>query len=530
MVKRPERLRGMADVLPETAYGYQSVLMTLRTCFERSGYQLIDVPIVEDVDLFLTKVGEEFIPKLYSFNYRGRTLCLRPEFTSSICRVFIDHYQRVALPLRFQYAGPVFRHDAPGRARFRQYTQAGVELFGGEPLLADAELILLALQALRALRITRYRLVLGHIGIVTQLLRQFALDDFARSTILNNLENLVKPGRGEAYVRARLAALQADIWQPGEMPVIHTRATNGVIAPTALPPDLQDTISLFLHSLGLPFRNHEEEKEVAERLARRLRAPARQDISQAIDFVMKLRQCAGQPAEAFIAIRTLLARYQLSAEPLAPLEQLVAMLASAGVDSRRIIVDPGLGRGLQYYTGLVFEIHTEDDRGDSQLCGGGRYDELTRLLGGPAVPACGFAFGVERLWLAASAETPGQNNHTPTPQALVIPISSSDWGYAMAVAERLRTLGLKVVVDIRQKGVTAALRRLARAARETPEKEEGDKREEDSRIRFALIVGDTERTTETVVVRDIPARQERVVPLADLGSLLKQPEDDGYAQ
>jgi len=500
MVRRPERLRGMPDVLPEVAHGYQAVLWRLRDCFECSGYRPIDVPVIEDMDLFLTKVGEEFIPKLYGFNYRGRTLCLRPEFTSSVCRAFIDHYQRVALPLRFHYAGPVFRHDAPGRARFRQYTQAGVELFGGDPLLADAELILLAVRALDRLGIARYRLVLGHIGVLMRLLHQFALDDFARTTILNNLENMVKADKGEAYVRARLAELHV----------------GPALSPSSALPDSEAAIALLLRSMGLAFRHREEEQEIAERLAKRLHAPKRQDVNRALDFVLELRRCAGMPTSAFAAMRALLARYQLAPEALAPLEQLVVLVASAGIASERIVVDPGLGRGLQYYTGLVFEIHGEHDGGDSQLCGGGRYDELTRLLGGPAIPAAGFAFGVERLWLAACAEAPDRDGEALAPQAMVIPVSTDDWGYALEVAERLRALGLEAVVDIRRQGVAAALRRLGR-----------------EQAALAFIAGSAEREAGTVVVRDISTHEQRTVRLSDLGAVLAvvpKRKEGAYAQ
>jgi histidyl-tRNA synthetase len=518
MFKRPERLRGMPDVLPATARGYQEVIRKVQTCFARYGYQPIDVPIVEDVNLFLTKVGEEFIPKLYTFTYRGQTLCLRPEYTSSVCRMFIDHYQRVALPLRFRYAGPVVRHDAPGRARFRQYTQAGVELFGGAPMLADAELLRLASRVLHALGITRYQLVLGHIGIVTELLRQFSLDGFARATLLNNLENLTKPGKGEAYVQARIADLYAG---PLHQDAASAPALAGLASDArgALPEHtsidesarqdiIQETVTLFLHGIGLSFRSREEEEEVVERLTRRLRAPARRDMNRALDFAMELRRCAGPPEAAFPAIRELVSRYQLDAEALAPLEQLVAMLESVGSDNGRITVDLGLGRGLQYYTGLVFEIHTLDGGGNSQLCGGGRYDELVRLLGGPAIPAGGFAFGIERLWLAAQAEGPEQAP-TMAPAAMVIPISSADWGLAMIIAERLRALGLDVVVDIKQKGVAAALRRLAKTWRA-----DGPP--------LAFIVGATERETGTVIVRDLLARMERSIPLSDLESVVSQ--------
>jgi histidyl-tRNA synthetase len=95
--------------------------------------------------------------KLYAFRLHNRELCLRPEYTASICRLYLDHYQQQPLPLRFQYAGSIFRYEAPGRARYRQHTQLGVELFGGNPFATDAEILQLACNILHEMRISQYR-------------------------------------------------------------------------------------------------------------------------------------------------------------------------------------------------------------------------------------------------------------------------------------------------------------------------------------------------------------------------------------
>src|SRR5258706_5212836 len=177
MKNRIERLRGMRDLLPEEYRQQRRVIEHLGTFLARAGYALVDSPIVERSDLFLASFGQELWQNLYTFRLHHRDLCLRPEYTASICRLYLDHYQQHPLPLRFQYAGPIFRYEAPGRNRYRQHTQLGIELFGGQAMAADAEMLQLACDGLKELNIAHYRLELGHIGVVSGFINRLHLDD-----------------------------------------------------------------------------------------------------------------------------------------------------------------------------------------------------------------------------------------------------------------------------------------------------------------------------------------------------------------
>src|SRR5579872_5812406 len=177
MKKRVERLRGMYDLLPENYHRQRWLTDHLQKFLTQAGYAAVDTPILEQGDLFLTSFGQELWQNLYAFRLHQRELCLRPEYTASICRLYLDHYQQQALPLRFQYAGPIFRYEAPGRSRFRQHTQLGIELFGGHPWSADAEILHLACTVLKELDISAYRLELGHIGVVSSFINRLQLDE-----------------------------------------------------------------------------------------------------------------------------------------------------------------------------------------------------------------------------------------------------------------------------------------------------------------------------------------------------------------
>ena len=119
MKKRVERLRGMHDILPDEYQHQRRVIDSLGTFLSQAGYAMVDSPILERSDLFLASFGQELWQNLYAFRLHQRDLCLRPEYTASICRLYLDHYQQQPLPLRFQYAGPIFRYETPGRNRYR---------------------------------------------------------------------------------------------------------------------------------------------------------------------------------------------------------------------------------------------------------------------------------------------------------------------------------------------------------------------------------------------------------------------------
>src|SRR5205814_3076249 len=197
----------MHDRLPENYQQQRWVMDRLSAFLRQAGYAPVDPPSLERSELFQSSFGQELWQNLYTFRLHHRDLCMRPEFTASISRLYIEHYQQQTLPLRFQYAGPVFRYETPGRGRYRQHTQLGVELFGGHFISADAEILQLACEALNKLQITSYRLELGHIGVVSGFINRLQLDDHAARLLLSLMEQISRSDEGERIAQTRLETL-----------------------------------------------------------------------------------------------------------------------------------------------------------------------------------------------------------------------------------------------------------------------------------------------------------------------------------
>ncbi|HEU0002386.1 MAG TPA: ATP phosphoribosyltransferase regulatory subunit, partial [Ktedonobacteraceae bacterium] len=483
---RVERLRGMHDLLPEAYQHQRWVIDRLSAFLAQAGYTAVDSPIIERSDLFLASFGQELWQNLYTFRLHNRDLCLRSEYTASICRLYLDHCQQQPLPLRFQYAGPIFRYEAPGRNRYRQHTQLGIELLGGHTALADGEMLQLACDMLNELQISSYRLELGHIGVASGFINRLHLDDHAARLLLSLMEQISRSEEGERLAQARLEALY---------PLNVTGEGGSEAVSGSLGPEVGASyITSLLSGISISFDDADARGEVIERFLWKVgRSEQRRQILYALEFLRALHAVSGSPPGVFEKLRDLLARYELDPGPLAELEQLVTIVEQCGVPTQQIVLNLSLGRGVSYYTGLVFEIHAQDEDGfDSQLCGGGRYDHLMRAIGGAReINACGFACGVERLVALLPKSNLPQIEAT---QALVIPVSIQDMPYALQVARSARTQGMCTEVDVTGHGVGAGLKLATK-----------------KQIPLALIVGENERRANVVTVRDLERGEERVL-------------------
>jgi histidyl-tRNA synthetase len=223
-------------------------------------------------------------------------------------------------------------------------------------------------------------------------------------------------------------------------------------------------------------------------------------LARAIEFIGRLRDAAGPPAEALPALRALLVEYELDDAPVREVEEAVQYFdayaaAEAGPSESGVQINLSLARGLRYYNGLVFEVY---DESGNQIAGGGRYDDLVRALGGRApMPACGFSYGLERVVAALD-----RSGHTPevrgAAEVLIVPLAGEDYAVAAALSTQLRQRGVSVELDPRFRGVKTSLRHADRI-----------------QIPFALLVGEEERATGEVVLRDMRATSQANILISE---------------
>lgn len=161
--------KGVSEYFPERSMAFEKVRKELISPAKLAGYQLLELPIFEDTELFIRGVGEstDVVSKeMYTFEDRGgRSITLRPEGTAGVMRAVIEHgLDRGQLPVKVWYSGPFFRAERPQAGRYRQFYQVGIEAIGLDDPAIDAEVIAVAYTGYRNLGLTKFRLDVTSLG------------------------------------------------------------------------------------------------------------------------------------------------------------------------------------------------------------------------------------------------------------------------------------------------------------------------------------------------------------------------------
>ena len=490
-------MRGASDLQPAQWAAVVDVRGSLAETYSLFGYRGVDVPILEHTELYRRKAGANIMSQVYSFTDRGgRSVCLRPEFTASIVRFYAATRSDLPGPARLHYSGPAFRYEKPKRGTYRQFTESGVELLGVNGPTADAEIIQLVVASLEKLGIRRFDLVLGHLGILSEFLSGLGLSERSESLLRESLDSIQRSDSSIRPLRSRLEeAINGSV---SEGLADASRQLDEVFerVPDLQPQHLRAIIDSVVAGLEMTPGGGRDRSEVVARLLTKLtRSNEMERIDRALDFIEQLAKVVDHPEAALRNTRRLLEAFSLSSEPLDYVEEMFRQLAAAGVDTGGFTFNPALGRGLQYYTGIVFEVFAADAESSFQVCGGGRYDDLVEILTGlPSTPAVGFTFGIERLLMAMDGERPvATANRSDT---LVATIKRENLQYATKVCGLLRSAGISAELDLKGLGIAANLAAADRKG--TP---------------VVVVLGDREAASGKASLRVIATGEQKTVDL-----------------
>ena len=394
------RLQGMTDLSEESWRSKQELQERLRQLLGEYGYRLLETPVLESTELFLRKSGGELASQLYSFIDSGsNAVSLRPEFTSPIMRHYLENASGIDLPARWQYCGPVFRYDSSHPEASGQFTQVGGELIGSSDVTADVELLKLAVAVPTKLGLDGWSLRLADLDILNSLLDSVGVSDRARSFIIQSMP-LLREGR---------TAVPKFLEEDRHLHVVGGNRSNnggsGDSEDAALRQAVKGLDDDQARSvlLGLLQWNSADQlgqrtpEEVVERLLHKIRGTDSEDkLRQGLELASDLAAINGQPPQALDAVKKVLASAGSDQSAADRLTEVIGLMSNGGESKGRLVLDFGLVRGLAYYNGVIFEVSHPGWPG--VLGGGGRYDTLSRALGGEnAVPALGFAYNLDAL-------------------------------------------------------------------------------------------------------------------------------------
>jgi histidyl-tRNA synthetase len=372
--------KGMRDIGADELRQREAMLETIRTVYERYGFEPLETPAFEYTDALGKFLPDSDRPNEGVFSFQDEDeqwLSLRYDLTAPLARYVAENYQDMPKPFRRYATGSVWRNEKPGPGRFRQFTQFDADTVGAESVAADAEMCMLAADTLEALGIPRgqYVVKVSNRKLLDGLLEGIIAegeDKTRRLTILRAIDKLDRLGIDG--IKQLLGTGRKD--ESGDF-------TKGAELKDA---DIEAVLAFVFAESYSPEGNFIDD-----------------DLHS--DEFSGLRLSNVRTVYSF---RTLGIESDIFKSGVAELDAISDLLTKSGYGTRRVQITPSVVRGLEYYTGPVFEaellIPATDEKGNpvrfGSVGGGGRYDDLVARFTGQKVPATGFSIGVSRLQAA----------------------------------------------------------------------------------------------------------------------------------
>jgi len=397
--------RGFADRSPAEIVATEKMLAVIKESYELYGFEAVETPLIEFTEALGKFLPDQDRPNEGVFSFKDddeNWLSLRYDLTAPLARYVAENFDKLPKPYRSYRTGYVFRNEKPGPGRFRQFMQFDADTVGAASVAADAELCMMAADTLERLGVKRG-------DYVIKVNNRKVLDGVMEAIGLGGEENA---GRRLKVLRAidKLDRLGWDsvraLLGPGRID-----ESKDFTKGAALRGDQIDKVRLFFDldeawSPADPYDVLKPDTNQAGSIA------ALQDSK--FDDELKIAKYPGRffdnlaVADGFQAI---VGNTSIGNEGIEELQDFVQIVKAAGYGSKRIIIDPSVVRGLEYYTGpvfeaeFIFEVPGEDGNPVrfGSVGGGGRYDGLVGRFRGENVPATGFSIGVSRLFAALKA-------------------------------------------------------------------------------------------------------------------------------
>jgi histidyl-tRNA synthetase len=450
-VRRPDArvAKGFRDIEAAELRQLEAMIATIRSVYERYGFEPLETPVFEYTDCLGKFLPDQDRPNAGVFSFPDEDeqwMSLRYDLTAPLARFVAQNFDRLPKPYRRFAVGSVYRNEKPGPGRYRQFTQFDADTVGTDNLAADAEICMLAADTLEALGIKRgdYVVKVSHRGLLDGVLEQIGVvgaDAGERKLIV--LRAIDKLDRlGVQGVRLLLGAGRKD--ESGDF-------TKGA----GLATDQIEAVVAFLeHPVGL-----------------------------------------GSAVEATGSVGGFAPLMEIAAyaKGCSDLAEMRRLFAAAGYGCDQIKIDQTVVRGLEYYTGPVFEaeltFEVKDDKGHpvrfGSVGGGGRYDDLVARFTGQKVPATGFSIGVSRLQAALTALNKGEAKPALGP-VIVLVMDKDQLPHYQGMAQMLRRAGVRAEMYLGTAGMK-------------PQMKYADKRG----AAVVVIQGSNERETGDVVLKDL---------------------------
>lgn len=392
---KPSIPKGTRDFLPENMLRRQFVMNTIRSIFEKYGYEPLETPSLERLDVLSGKYGDEGEQLIFKILKRGTGIekvgkeltevsitkfsdiveeALRYDLTVPMCRVVAMYQNELTYPFKRYQMQPVWRGDRPQKGRYREFYQCDADTVGSASMLADAETIALIDEILIALGFQQFKIRINNRKILTGIVEYSGVDVNRGNEVCIAIDKLEKIGL--------------------------------------------DGVKQELEARAIP--------------------------QPAIMKILKVLEIKGDPETILTDVASLLNISAKGTEGINETTELISLIGSLGVPTKNYTLDLYLARGLSYYTGPIYESIVEEPKIGS-LTGGGRYDELVGMFSGQNIPATGTTIGIERIIDVMTELNMLPESKTKT-QALVTIFDAATRNASLDVAKNLRRAGINTEI------------------------------------------------------------------------------------
>jgi len=427
--RKPQVLKGFRDYLPRSMLLRQRIMTTFREIFERHGFEPIDTPALEYLEILTGKAGENEKLMYHFVDQGGREIGLRYDLTVPLARVVAMHQNDLVLPFKRYHIAPVWRAEKPQRGRYREFWQCDADIVGSATMLADAEIVGIMAEALAAVGLGNAVIHINHRQLLEAMARVAGVDKSRSGTLFRTIDKLGKVG-AEAVTREL--------------------TDNGI-------------------------------------------------SSEAAERILALVSLQGTPSELISDVSERLREDDSAISALAELGELFGYLEAMDLPPARFAFDLALARGLDYYTGPVYEAVVEEPKIGS-VAGAGRYDGLIGTFLGRSIPATGMSLGVERI-----VEVVEEFGLLSTPGSVAdvfVAVFPDTIAAAMEIARELRETGINVDIGLQPKrGVGDQLKYADRRG-----------------IPIAIIAGSAEIARGSVAIKELKTGEQRDFLITELAT------------
>lgn len=458
-VQKPSIPKGTRDFSPAEMACRNYIFDTVKSIFKKYGYAPLETPAMENLTTLLGKYGDEGDKLLFKILNSGEAFAgvdaeelshsnalslkvcekgLRYDLTVPFARYVVQHQNEITFPFKRFQIQPVWRADRPQKGRYREFYQCDVDVIGSQSQINELELVQIADEVFRKL-------------------------DINVCIKINN--------------RKVLQGLAEIIGHPDKLVDITVAIDK-------------------IDKIGL--------QAVKEELAER------GIDSDGIAILEPILQMQGTNREKLAAIRTVLSgrgaapgstASEVGLNGVDELEELFNYIESASI-KQKVEIDLSLARGLNYYTGAIFEVKALDFQIGS-ICGGGRYDNLTGIFGLPNISGVGISFGADRIYDVLKGLDKFPKDAIEGTKLLFSNMGSAETAYALPIAAQLRSQGISCEI---YPDNTKLKKQFDYATKKG--------------IRYFAIIGEDEIKAGEVTLKDLTTGTQQRVPKEELNSLL----------